>query len=156
MLAANIVSQTCLLKEADGGNASQRKGPWWRKSKGHSRVQRATPRNYGLNQRLQRHRAELGHSVPCESNLNWQSPSLVPKRVKSSGTFQKSEVEGCEYQDDSYIHRQPFPEVVLEEQKIYNDHNGYQEQHVKAWSPGFPFQPPVQIYDLHWFDYSGW
>jgi hypothetical protein len=45
--------------------------------------------------------------------------------------LQKSEVEGCEYQDDSHIHRQPFPEVVLEEQKIYSDHNGYQEQYVK-------------------------
>ena len=72
--------------------------------------------------------------------------------------FQKSEVEGCEYQDDSYIHRQPFPEMVLEEQEIYSDHNGYQEQYIKhdsrlashfsppfkafRYKPGFPFLAP--------------
>ena len=52
-------------------------------------------------------------------------------RGQVSGTFQKPEVEGCEYQDDSYIHRQPFPEVILKKQEIYSDHNGYQEQYVK-------------------------
>jgi hypothetical protein len=35
-----------------------------------------------------------------------------------SWTLQESEVEGCEYQDDSYVHRQPFPESVFEEQQI--------------------------------------
>ena len=52
-------------------------------------------------------------------------------RAKSSWTFQKSEVEGSEYQDDSYIHHQPFPGVVLEKQEIYTDYNGYQKQYVK-------------------------
>ena len=46
--------------------------------------------------------------------------------------FQKSEVEGCEYQDNSYIHRQPFPEIVLEEEEIHSDHNGYQQEYVKG------------------------
>jgi hypothetical protein len=48
--------------------------------------------------------------------------------------FQKSEVEGYKYQDDSYIHSQPFPEMVLEEQEIYSDHNGYQQQYIKHGS----------------------
>jgi hypothetical protein len=39
-----------------------------------------------------------------------------PRRPPCSWTFQESEVEGCEYQNDSYIHRQPFPEMVSEEQ----------------------------------------
>jgi hypothetical protein len=56
--------------------------------------------------------------------------------------FQKSEVEGREYQDDSHIHRQAFPELVLEEQEIYSDHNGYQEQYVKHDSRlAFHFSP---------------
>jgi hypothetical protein len=59
--------------------------------------------------------------------------------------FQKSEVEGCEHEDDSYIHRQPFPELVLEEQEIYSDHNGYQEQYVKHDSRlAFHFTPPFK------------
>jgi hypothetical protein len=55
----------------------------------------------------------------------------VPKRVKCSWTFRESEVEGREYQDDSYVHRQPFPELILEQQEIYSDDDGYQEQYVK-------------------------
>lgn len=51
--------------------------------------------------------------------------------MKQSWTFQKSEVKGGEYQNDSYIHRQPFPELVLEEQEIYTDDNGCQHQYVK-------------------------
>src|SRR5215471_7498783 len=46
-------------------------------------------------------------------------------------TFQKSEVEGDEYQDDPYIHGQPFPELVLEEQDVYSDDHGCQQQYVK-------------------------
>ena len=45
-----------------------------------------------------------------------------------SGTFQESKVEGCEYEDDSYVHHQPSPESVLEEQKIdRNDHGSHQD-----------------------------
>jgi hypothetical protein len=48
--------------------------------------------------------------------------------LSAHGRFKNLKLEGCEYQDDSCIHRQPFPEVVLEKQEIYSDHNGYQEQ----------------------------
>src|SRR5215470_7649256 len=45
-----------------------------------------------------------------------------------SGTLQESEVEGCEYEDDSYVHRQSFPEPILEEQEIdRNDHSCHQQ-----------------------------
>jgi hypothetical protein len=49
-------------------------------------------------------------------------------------TFQESEVEGGEYQDDSYIHRQPFPEPVFEEQEIYRDDNGRQQHCIEYGS----------------------
>ena len=58
---------------------------------------------------------------------------------------EKSEVEGYEYQNNSYIHGQPFPEPVLEEQEIHTDHNGYHEQWVKDVSrPASHFSHPVQ------------
>ena len=41
--------------------------------------------------------------------------------------LQKSQVERTEYQDNSYIHHQPFPEMVPEEQDIHADYNGYQQ-----------------------------
>jgi len=46
--------------------------------------------------------------------------------------FQESEIEGREYQDDSYVHRQPFPKPVLEEQDIGRDDHGYHEDYVKC------------------------
>ena len=49
-----------------------------------------------------------------------------------SWTFQESEVEGCEYQDDSYVHRQPFPEPVLEEQDIDRDDHGCHQDYVEC------------------------
>ena len=51
-------------------------------------------------------------------------------------SFQKSEVEGGEYQDDSYIHRQSFPEVIFEEQEIDSNDNGYQQQYIQCGSHG--------------------
>jgi hypothetical protein len=48
-----------------------------------------------------------------------------------SWTFQESKIKRDEYQNDSYIHHQPFPELVLEEQEIYGDDNGYPQQYVK-------------------------
>ncbi len=45
--------------------------------------------------------------------------------------LQKSQVERCEYQDDSYIHQQPFPEPVPEEQEIHTDHDGCQQHYIK-------------------------
>ena len=68
--------------------------------------------------------------------------SIATRSPPGSWTFQKSEVEGCEYQDDSYIHRQPLPEVLPEEQEIYSDHNDYQEQYIKYDShPATHFRP---------------
>jgi hypothetical protein len=45
--------------------------------------------------------------------------------------FQESEIDGGEYQDDPDIHRQPFPELVPEEQNIYRDDHGCPQQYVK-------------------------
>jgi hypothetical protein len=44
-----------------------------------------------------------------------------------SWTFQESEIEGCEYQDDSYVDREPFPDPILEEQDIDRDDHGYHQ-----------------------------
>jgi hypothetical protein len=44
---------------------------------------------------------------------------------------QESEVERREHEDDSNIHRQPFPESVSEEHDIYTDYDGCHRQHVK-------------------------
>ena len=47
---------------------------------------------------------------------------------RCSWPLQESEVEGCEHEHDSYIHRQPFPEPVLEEQDVdCDDHNCHQD-----------------------------
>lgn len=51
-----------------------------------------------------------------------------------SWTFQESEVEGPEYEDDSYVHRQPFPEPVFEEQEIDRDDHGYHREYVECGS----------------------
>src|ERR1700736_3974109 len=48
-----------------------------------------------------------------------------------SWTPQESQVEGCEHQDDSNIHCQPFPESVSEEHEIYTDYDGCHRHHVK-------------------------
>jgi hypothetical protein len=48
-----------------------------------------------------------------------------------SWTPQESEVESCKHQDDSNIHRQPFPESVSEEHEIYPDYDGYHRHHAK-------------------------
>jgi hypothetical protein len=46
--------------------------------------------------------------------------------------IQVSELEGSEYQDDTYVHRQPCPEPVLEEQDIDRDDHGYYQGYVKC------------------------
>jgi hypothetical protein len=51
-----------------------------------------------------------------------------------SWTFQESKVKRGEYQNDSYIYHQPFPELVFEEQEIYSDDNGCPQQYVKYGS----------------------
>ena len=39
--------------------------------------------------------------------------------------LQKPEVERYEYEDNSHIHGQPFPEKISEEQEIHADYDGY-------------------------------
>ena len=51
-----------------------------------------------------------------------------------SRTPQESPVARCEHQDDSYVHCQPFPEAVSEEQEIDGDNDGYHQRHVKCSS----------------------
>ena len=46
-------------------------------------------------------------------------------------TLQEPEIERCEYQDNSNVYYQPPPEVMLEEQDIHTDNDGYQREHVK-------------------------
>ena len=45
-------------------------------------------------------------------------------RLASPVHLQESQVESREYQDDSYIHCQPFPEPVSEEHEIDGDDDG--------------------------------
>lgn len=67
--------------------------------------------------------------------------------VRSSWTLQESQVESSEYQDNSYIHYQPFPEPVSEKQEIYTDYDGYHQQSVKhASCLSFHFESPVSEY----------
>ena len=40
---------------------------------------------------------------------------------------QESEIERYEYQDNSYIHDKPLPEMSSEEQDIYDDDDGYHQ-----------------------------
>src|ERR1035441_7103840 len=49
-----------------------------------------------------------------------------------SWTFQESEVEGCEYQDDTYVHCQPFPGPALEEQEIDRDDHDCHQDYVEC------------------------
>ena len=35
------------------------------------------------------------------------------------------------YQDNSDVHDQPSPEMVLEQQDVHADHDGYHREHVK-------------------------
>ena len=46
--------------------------------------------------------------------------------------FQESEVEGCEYQNDSCVHRQAFPEPVHEEQDIDRDDHGCHQNYIEC------------------------
>lgn len=63
-----------------------------------------------------------------------------------SWTLQESEIESYEHQDNSYIHCQPFPEMVSEEQEIHGNYNGYHQHDVKYASCLSPhFEPPAQI-----------
>jgi hypothetical protein len=47
-----------------------------------------------------------------------------------------------EHQDNSYIHRQPFPEPVSEEQQIDTENDGY-HHHDNSYVHRQPFREPV-------------
>ena len=51
-----------------------------------------------------------------------------------SWTFEESEVESYEHQDNANIHCQPFPESVSEERDIYTDYDGCHRHHAKHGS----------------------
>jgi hypothetical protein len=75
--------------------------------------------------------------------------AFIPERecnaFPSSSTLEESQVEGCEYQDNSYIHYQLFPEPVSEEQEIYTEYDGSQQQYVKHDScRSFHFSPQIK------------
>jgi hypothetical protein len=42
----------------------------------------------------------------------------------------ESQVESREYQDNSYIYDQPFPQPVSEKKEIYTEDDGHQQQYV--------------------------
>ena len=74
-------------------------------------------------------------SCPCITK--WQPCSRMP---------QESQIESCKDQDDSYVHYQPFPEPVPEEQEICSDYDGYHQHYVKRDNDvSFHSQPPAQI-----------
>ena len=56
---------------------------------------------------------------------------VMPLRRLCSWTLQEPKIERREYQDDSDVDYQSRPEVVLEEQDVHDDHDGYQREHVK-------------------------
>jgi hypothetical protein len=51
--------------------------------------------------------------------------------TEPSGTLNESQIERDEYQDNSDVYDQPFPEVVPEEKGVYGDHDSDQAEHVK-------------------------
>jgi hypothetical protein len=61
------------------------------------------------------------------SLLNRSIGAVAPR----SWTLQEPEVESCEYQDDANIRRQPLPDAISEEHKIYTDYDRRHRQDVK-------------------------
>jgi hypothetical protein len=67
-------------------------------------------------------------------------------RQLRSWTLQKPQIDRREHQDDSDVYYQPLPELVLEEQDVHADHDGYQHEHVKrdgCLSSHLPFLLPA-------------
>jgi len=63
-----------------------------------------------------------------------------------SWTLQKPQIDRPEHQDDSDVYYQPLPELVLEEQDVHADHDGYQHEHAKrdgCLSSHLPFLLPA-------------
>jgi hypothetical protein len=67
--------------------------------------------------------------MPATSVGKWNSVIRVAKQ--RSLTFQESQVERRENQNDSDVHHQPLPEPVPKEQNVHADHDGDQREHVK-------------------------
>jgi hypothetical protein len=70
-------------------------------------------------------------SIPVWVSPSWSralSDKIFPPQLR---TFEESQVESPEHQDNANIHQQPFPESVSEEREIYADYNGYHRRHVK-------------------------
>jgi hypothetical protein len=66
------------------------------------------------------------------SDLRIYTPSaLSASRAATLWTPEESEIESCEHQDNTDIHRQPFPESVSEEREVYTDYDGCHRQRVK-------------------------
>ncbi len=51
----------------------------------------------------------------------------VMRERARSWMFQESQGERREYEANSYIHHQPFPEQVSEEKNVHGDYDGYQQ-----------------------------
>jgi hypothetical protein len=58
---------------------------------------------------------------------------FVELRLPSAGSWtpQESQVERQEHQNDSKVHRQPFPESVSEEHQVYTDYDSCHRHYVK-------------------------
>src|SRR5262249_52484005 len=56
----------------------------------------------------------------------WPPPDEGP-----SWTLHEPPEERPEHQDDADVYCQPRPEVMLEEQDVHADHDGYQREHVQ-------------------------
>jgi hypothetical protein len=72
---------------------------------------------------------EILYEASARNDAERATTRRAPRgRLARSRTLQESEVEGREYQDDSCVHRQPFPEPVPEEREIdRHDHGNHQD-----------------------------
>jgi hypothetical protein len=93
-----------------------------------------------------------GHSGPprilkasrkfASSLLRSNSSGIQTAGPPCSWTFHESKVESGEYQDESNIHHEPFPEPVPEEQDVYRDDGSHQRHQEKESSrAAFHFRP---------------
>ena len=60
-----------------------------------------------------------------------KGPAKLVGRGNCSSSLYESQIESYEHQDNSYVHDQPFPKLTLEEEEIYADDDGYQQEYVK-------------------------
>jgi hypothetical protein len=62
--------------------------------------------------------------------------------------FEESPVESQEYQNNPYIHNQPFPKPVSEEQGIHTNNDSYHQQYVKHVGSCVSFHLPSSATNL--------